>query len=86
MAHIRDFSARERLAPLRNVEDAPQSMRQELIDLFFTLIEDLPQPNPLQGTRLTRHQKPIQMNFDRETDRRQIREFDHFQLKNFLGE
>ena len=42
----RDFNNRERPAPLRNVEDAPQGMRQELIDRFFNLIEHLPLPNP----------------------------------------
>lgn len=52
MAHIRDFNNRERPAVPRNVEDAPQQMRQELIDLFFNLIEHLPQPNPLPGDQL----------------------------------
>ena len=52
MAHIRDFNNRERPAPLRNVEDAPQGMRQELIDLFFNLIEHLPLPNPLPRDQL----------------------------------
>jgi len=52
--HIRDFNNRERPVPLRNVEDAPQGMRQEFIDLFFTLIEDLPRPNPLTPDHLYR--------------------------------
>ncbi len=52
MAHIRDFNNRERPAPERNVEDAPQGMRQELVDLFFNLIEHLPQPNPLPRDQL----------------------------------
>src|SRR5215213_3133145 len=54
MAHIRDFNNRERATPLRNVEDAPHGMRQELIDLFFTLVEDLPRPNPLTPDHLYR--------------------------------
>jgi len=52
MAHIRDFNNRERPAPPRNIEDAPQGMRQELVDLFFTLVEDLPQPNLLRQDHL----------------------------------
>lgn len=39
MAHIRDFNNREQPAPLRNVGDAPQGMRHELIDLFFVIVE-----------------------------------------------
>ena len=42
MAHIRDFMNRERPALPRNVEDAPQGMRQELVDLSFVLVEHQP--------------------------------------------
>lgn len=52
MAHIRDFNNRERPALQRNVEDAPQGMRLELVDVFFNLIEHLPQPNPLPRDQL----------------------------------
>jgi hypothetical protein len=52
MAHIRDSMNRERPAVPRNVEDAPQGMRQELIDLFFVLVEHLLQPNPLRPDHL----------------------------------
>ncbi|MDQ3474308.1 MAG: hypothetical protein M3447_11280 [Acidobacteriota bacterium] len=52
MSHIRDFNNRERPAPARSLEDAPQGMRQELIDLFFSLIEHLPRPNPLPPDQL----------------------------------
>ena len=41
MSHIRDFTDRERPTVARNLEDAPQEMRQELIDLFFRLVEHL---------------------------------------------
>ena len=40
---IRDFSAQEGHYPrVRNVEDAPQPMRRELLDLFFGLAEQNP--------------------------------------------
>jgi hypothetical protein len=41
MNWIRDFSMQQGgIPPGRNIEDAPQSMRQELVDLFFGLAED----------------------------------------------
>lgn len=52
MIRIRDFNNREQPAAPRNVEDAPPAMRQELTDLFFALIEQLPQPNPLPRDQL----------------------------------
>jgi hypothetical protein len=52
MAHFGDFTNRERPATPRNVEDAPRAMRQQLIDLFFTLIEHLPPPPPMRTERL----------------------------------
>src|SRR5438876_1153161 len=52
MVHIRDFNDREQPAQPRNVEDAPLGMRQELTDLFFALVEHLPQPNPLPRDQL----------------------------------
>ena len=43
MNWVRDFSNQEgHLPPARNTEDAPQPMRQELIDLFFALAEQNP--------------------------------------------
>ncbi len=40
MSWIRGFSAQEGHTPrTRNLEDAPQPMRQELVDLFFSLAE-----------------------------------------------
>lgn len=43
MGGIRDFSIQEgHVPPARNVEDAPQPMRQELIDVFFALAEQNP--------------------------------------------
>jgi hypothetical protein len=41
MNWIRDFSIQQGgIPPGRNIEDAPEPMRQELIDLFFGLAED----------------------------------------------
>lgn len=55
MILIRDFSGREAGAlPERNVEDAPERMRLELIDLFFGLLEDQPHPFPVRGEHLYR--------------------------------
>jgi len=51
---IRGFSSREgELPPVRNVEDAPPAMRQELIDLFFGLVERSPS-NLMDDARLYR--------------------------------
>ena len=52
MVYIRDFNNREQAPLQRNVEDAPPGMRQELTDLFFALVEQLPQPNPLPRDQL----------------------------------
>lgn len=45
MAHIRDFNNRQQPAPVRNVEDAPEGMRQELVD-------HLPRPNTVPPDQL----------------------------------
>lgn len=48
MVSIRDFSSSEGSLPLRNIDnDAPQAMRQELVDLTFQICEQLSQwPSP----------------------------------------
>jgi len=43
---IRGFSGQPGESETRNVEDAPRSMRQELVDLFFTLAEHNPDEIP----------------------------------------
>ena len=39
MSWIRGFSSQAGGSDIRNVEDAPRPMRQELADLFFTIAE-----------------------------------------------
>jgi hypothetical protein len=49
MNWIRNFGAQEgHVPPVRNVEDAPQEMRQELIDLVFGLAEQNPEAIPAE--------------------------------------
>jgi hypothetical protein len=53
MGWIRDFTQQQGdMPPSRNIEDAPQSMRQELIDVFFSLTEQ--NPHTVQQDRLHR--------------------------------
>ena len=46
MSWIRGFSSQSGGSEIRNVEDAPRQMRQELVDLFFTLAEHHPDEIP----------------------------------------
>lgn len=46
MGWIRGFSAQAGDSQVRNVEDAPRPMRQELVDLFFTIAEHSPDEIP----------------------------------------
>lgn len=46
MGWIRGFSHQSGGSEIRSVEDAPRPMRQELVDLFFTLAEHSPEEVP----------------------------------------
>lgn len=53
MHWIRDFTDQEgHIPPVRNVEDAPQPMRQELVDVFFGVAEQ--NPGTVQQERIHR--------------------------------
>lgn len=48
MNWVRGFSGRADSPGVRNVEDAPRPMRQELVDLFFTIAEHSPDEIPVE--------------------------------------